>query len=250
VWLLKLIIMKKIYSILLIVGSLFVFTGCETEDTIPESELGTTHFAFGTQTFDFGVSIDASDTRDIEVYSAFTSTSDRTLEIMVMTEGTTLEAVAYSVPASVTIPANSNMGLLSVEISDTNLDPEGDVMIIGFPAKEGEYVADSIVINISRLCPTGTKGMKLSIVNTDGYPDEASFDFINSDGDVILTLAAKELVGDIEFKECLPAGEYTLNVADSYGDGGTSYVVSYDGVEVASISGDSYTTDATETFSF
>jgi hypothetical protein len=41
-----------------------------------------------------------------------------------------------------------------------------------------------------------------------------------------------------------------LNVADLYGDGGTSYFVSYDGVEVASISGDSYTTDATETFSF
>ena len=243
--------MKKIYSILLIFASLLVLTGCESEDTIPESELGTTHFAFGTQTFDFGVDIAGQNTNDIEVYSAFTTTSDRTLEIMVMTEGTTLEAAAYSVPTSVTIPANSNIGLLSVDISDLNLSPDGDVLIIGFPASEGEYVADSIVLKISRLCPSGTKSLKILIDNTDGYPDEIIIDLINAAGVSIFSIASNELTPDLvpfEYKECLPAGEYTLNIEDSYGDGGTAYEISSDGVILGTIAGDSYLTDATITF--
>jgi hypothetical protein len=241
--------MKKIYSILLTFGFLFVLAGCESDDTIPESELGTTHFAFGTQTFDFGVDIGGESTNDIEVYSAFTTSSDRTLDIMVMAEGTTLNAAAYSVPATVTIPANSNKGLLSVTISDTNLNPDGEVLVIGFPEKAGEYVADSIIVNISQLCPSGTVNMKLVVTNQDGYPEEAEFQVVNSSGNIILTLSAGSLpASGIETKGCLPAGEYTLNVGDTYGDGGTTYDVYSDGVLLGTISGSAYTSSASLTF--
>jgi hypothetical protein len=241
--------MKKIYSILLTFGFLFVLAGCESDDTIPESELGTTHFAFGTETYDFGVDIGAQSTNDIEIYSAFTTSSDRTLDIMVMAEGTTLNATAYSVPATVTIPANSNKGLLSVTISDTNLNPDGDTMIIGFPEKDGEYVADSITLNISQLCPSGTVNMKLVVTNQDTYPEEAFFQLLNSSGDIIFTLSADSLPQEgIETKGCLPAGEYTLNVGDTYGDGGTTYDVYSDGVLLGTISGTSYGSSASLTF--
>ena len=241
--------MKKIYSILLIFASLLVLTGCESEDTIPESELGTTHFAFGTQTFDFGVEIAGQSTNDIEVYSAFTTTSDRTLDIMVASDDSTLGSGSYNVPSSVTIPANSNVGILSVEISDLNLSPDGDVLVIGFSAKEGEYVGDTITLNITRLCATGTKSLKIVIDNTDGYPDEIALDLINSAGVSVFSIAGGELTGDYEFKECTPTGDYTLNIVDTYGDGGTAYTVSSDGNILGTIAADSYTTDASLTFS-
>jgi hypothetical protein len=241
--------MKKIYSILLIFASLLVLTGCESEDTIPESELGTTHFAFGTQTFDCGVEIAGQSTNNIEVYSAFTTKSDRTLDIMVVADGTTLGSGSYNVPTSVTIPANSNIGLLSVDISDLNLSADGDVLVLGFSAKEGEYVGDTITLNITRLCATGTKSLKISIDNTDGYPDEIILDLINSGGVSIFSIAGGQLTGDYEFKECIPTGDYTLNIQDSYGDGGTSYEVSSDGVVLGTIDGSSYTTEASITFS-
>ncbi|MEJ6674024.1 MAG: hypothetical protein QNK88_00745, partial [Polaribacter sp.] len=94
--------------------------------------------------------------------------------------------------------------------------------------------------------------LKILIDNTDGYPDEIIIDLINSAGVSIFSIASNELTTDLvpfEYKECLPAGEYTLNIEDSYGDGGTSYTVSSDGVGITSISGDSYSTDSSVTFS-
>jgi hypothetical protein len=48
------------------------------------------------------------------------------------------------------------------------------------------------------------------------------------------------MTGGVTIQECVPSGDYQLQIFDGYGDGGTSYVVTADGVQVASVSASSY----------
>jgi hypothetical protein len=55
-------------------------------------------------------------------------------------------------------------------------------------------------------------------INTQGFPDEVSWDLENADGDIVA--GAEGYTGGDEFHElCLEDGCYTLNLYDSFGDG-------------------------------
>jgi hypothetical protein len=237
--------MKKIKLIAYLFIAICTLNSC-TDEVEPQD---TNYVTFESDSYSFGVDIDGESTNIITMYASTISASARTLEVVVVSDETSADNASYTVPTSFVIPANSNVGEFSVTVSDLNIGADGETLTIGLVSKEGLYVGGNITLNISRLCASGTKSLELSIVNTDGYPDEASFSLVNSAGNIVLSLAPGDLTDDIMFKQCLPIGEYTLNVVDSYGDGGTTYTVSSDGVGIASISGSSYSTDASITFS-
>ncbi|MFT6958979.1 MAG: hypothetical protein ACJA17_000063 [Polaribacter sp.] len=236
--------MKNIKLIAYLFIAICTLNSC-TDEVEP---MDTNYVTFESDSYSFGVDIDGESTNTIKSYASTISATARTLEVVVISEETSADEASYTVPTSFVIPGNSNVGELSVTISDLNIGSDGKTLTIALVSKEGLYVGNNITLNISRLCPSGTKSLELSIDNTDGYPDEASFSLVNSAGETVLSLAAGELTGDIMFKQCLPLGEYTLNVEDSYGDGGTTYTVSSDGVGIASISGASYSSNSTITF--
>ena len=237
--------MKKIKLIAYLFIAICTLNSC-TDEVDPQ---GTNYVTFESDSYSFGVTIDGEDTKTITVYAASMSASARTLEIVVVSDETTADAASYTVPASFTIPANSNVAEIPVTISDLNIGDDGKTLTLGLVSKEGFYIGGNIALKISRLCADGTKSLKILIDNTDGYPDEIKVDLINSAGVTIFSVAGGELTGDYEFKECTPTGDYTLNIVDTYGDGGTAYTVSSDGNILGTIAADSYTSDASLTFS-
>ena len=236
--------MKNIKLIAYLFIAICTLNSC-TDEVEP---MDTNYVTFESDSYSFRVDIDGESTNTITSYASTMSTSARTVEVVVVSEETSADEASYTVPTSFVIPGNSNVGEFSVTISDLKIGADGETLTIALVSKEGLYVGDNLTLNISRICASGTKNLELSI-DTDAYPEEASFSLVNSDGETVLSLAEGKLTEDIIFEQCLPIGEYTLNVVDAADDGGTSYTISSDGVELASIYGDSYSTDSTITFS-
>ena len=92
--------MKKIISITLLVLSVLVFNSCE--DDVTEFD----YVGFEAKTFIFGIDIDGENTRDLNVYTSTITSSDRTFNLSVVEEGTTADQESYTIPATVTVPAN------------------------------------------------------------------------------------------------------------------------------------------------
>ncbi|MDP5105384.1 MAG: hypothetical protein NWQ31_04355 [Polaribacter sp.] len=246
--------MKKIYSILFIVTSLFLFTSCEDETPIP---LGTTLYSFEGASAEVGVEQGGEKTSEFKFYAALMSNSARTIDVMVVSAETTLLPAAYSVPASVTIPANSNVGILSVNIKDSNLNPDGDTLTVEFLGKEGEYTGHKMTINVSQLCPNNGVKLKLNLT-FDAYPEEVAWEILDSNSAVVMVGSPNHvayageysgMAGTLTILNCLPSGTYTLVVKDDYADGGTAFEILGNGVAAGSLAANAYTDTTTVTFS-
>jgi len=83
---------------------------------------------------------------------------------------------------------------------------------------------DIVAPEVSISCPgTSAEGepedvcMTL-VINSDDYPGETGFDFQDGDGNVLASSGLYAL-GLNEFEICLPAGDYTFTMYDTFGDG-------------------------------
>ncbi len=209
--------MKKISFLLLMTLSLFVFSGCE--DSESTSDLN--YVSFENTAFAFGVEQDGSSTSTVTFYSTQTSSSARTFEISI-DAASTADAASYTVPTSITIPANSNKGTFDVTISDTNISDAGETLILNFSAKNGLITGDSITLNIKRVCPLNNLVLSITF---DSYPDEVYWVLKDGTGAVIEESAASwgaytGLTGGITKEFCLPNGDYSFTIQDAYADGG------------------------------
>lgn len=111
-----------------------LFISCEESD----SPTVVPHVSFENDRI-FGLSPGAAnDTQDIKVYATMSSGSDRVYSLQV-DETSTLAAGQYTVPATVTIPANTKMGTFPVTISSTTLDSEKTLIIKMVDITDGTF---------------------------------------------------------------------------------------------------------------
>jgi len=141
--------MKKITYILLMAIPLFVFNSCsknvnETKDI--------NYVSFEKPSYNFNVMPDTTMKYDINFYTTQISGSDRTFNIAVDDQSTS-DPISYSVPTSVTVPANSNHGVLEVGLLDKNISASGNTLILKFANKDGLFTGHSTTININEFCP-------------------------------------------------------------------------------------------------
>ncbi|MBL4642189.1 MAG: hypothetical protein JKY44_01220 [Flavobacteriaceae bacterium] len=210
--------MKKLSFLLLMTLSLFVFSGCE--DSESTSDLN--YVSFENSTFSFGVEQDGSSTSSVTFYSTQTSSSARTFEISV-DAASTADAASYTVPTSITIPANSNTGTFDVTISDTNISEDGETLILNFSAKSGLITGASITLNIKRVCPLNNLVLSITF---DSYPDEVYWVLKDGTGAIIEESSAAGwgaytgMTGGITKEFCLANGDYSFTIQDAYADGG------------------------------
>lgn len=111
--------MKKIFLSLVTIFSLVFFTGCEED----KETTVVPHISFqkdGT----FGVEIGGTTTREVKVYVTQASSQDRVFDLKVDADLTTLDPASYTMPATVTVPANSREGSFNLTISDLNLSSQ------------------------------------------------------------------------------------------------------------------------------
>lgn len=195
--------------------SLVFVTGCE-EDKDPTV---VPHVSFQKDGI-FGVEIEGASTREIKVYVTTESNVDRVFNLKVDEDLTTLDAASYTLPATVTVPANSKVGSFSLTISDLNLATE-KVLAIGFDGTNGLYTGAPLKLTVKQQCLLNE--VKFTII-LDRYGSETTWEI--NDGTTVVAsggpytdINTNALQAEMEFTYCLPAGNYTLTVNDAYGDG-------------------------------
>ena len=232
--------MKKIKLIAYLFIAICTLNSCSDEAELKGSNFVT----FESDAYAFGVDIDGENTNSIKVYAGSIMTTARTFNLSVITEETTLDALAYTAPTSVTIPANSNVGEISMTVSDINISSAGETLTMALVSKEGTYVGGNMTINVKQVCPTNPGTLTIAF---DSYPEEVYWDIKDEGGTVVATsnpagLAygghADETPGtSLVYEFCWDPGTYTFRVFDAYADGGGAITIVFNGAVVYSTDG-------------
>lgn len=141
--------MKKITYILLIAISLFVFNSCSKQ---VEGTKAINYVTFEKPSYNFNVMPDTTMMYNINFYTTQISGSNRTFDVTVDSLSTS-DSTSYTLPATVTVPANTNHGVLTIGLLDKNISSSGNKLILEFAKKDGLFTGQSIVININEFCP-------------------------------------------------------------------------------------------------
>ena len=228
----------KTFLVLLVSVSLF-----NCEDTLEPSALD--YIAFGTDKYSTGVDPGGATTFDIPVYTAKVYSAATTFNVTV--DGAKAAAGSYDVPASVSIAAGSNEGVLTVSLSDVNLGIGINEITINFKDEAGSYHGESTTLAYVQNCTEIIATLDLSfdrwgsevyweirdsldglVVSTGGYPDTGAG--TTTTDSVAITLCAGR--------------SYTFLALDAYGDGwGGDYTLTIGGV--VKFTGDGSTLDTT-----
>lgn len=171
--------------------------------------------------------VDETQTFDFNVYASAEHSSDRTFNLVVNTDDSTLDPMYYSVPTTVTIPANSKVGTFQVSITGTGLET-GKTIIVNLEKVAGTNFGNSpLTINVKELCEQNLVALDLIF---DDYPEETSWTLFDADFNVIASAAPGEYDGleDTSIEFCLSSGDYTFVIFDVYEDG------MYDGTNTGS----------------
>lgn len=239
--------MKKLTYILFFLAIGAFLNSCSDD---PEFTKNLNFIDFQFNPITLGVDIGGSTVHTVKVYTTQVQSADRTFNIMVDTDATTADAAAYSVPATVTVPANSNEGAIEITLTDVNID-EGKVLVLAIEGEEGLQIGGSASFDIKQIC---NKNEVFLNITFDGYASECSWELLNSSDEVIASgggYADGEETFSTSF--CLDDGTYTFKVSDVYGDG-LSYpadgklVLTKDGTELLSFEGN-YGAEASGSFS-
>jgi hypothetical protein len=207
--------MKKIKYLFLITLSILAFNSC-ADDNVDFTE-NLNFITFESTSANFPVPIDGTLERVIKVYTTNKTGSDRVFNVSVDIDATTADPASYTVPTTVTIPANTNVGDLPVSVSDMNIGVAGKKLVLQFNEEANLYEGADITLNVAQSCPGNEANLKITF---DGYGSETTWRIVDSSNKVVVS-GGPYKDGDINtFKSfCLGKGSYTFYIYDSYGDG-------------------------------
>ena len=227
--------MKKIITLVALILSVTIFTNCEENDDTPKiTEINFVGFESRPL---IGVDPAVTATEEIKVATSNTSSADRTFNIAINTGLTTADASAYTVPASVTVPANSNLGVFNIEIVGPNINPSGDdILALDFVSQEGLQVSASMQINLKQVCPNPELILDITF---DNWPEEIYWRITDSSDNTVFESATPAdfgaydgLTEGISRNICLASGTYTFSIFDQFGDGAGPFSLTFDGTVI------------------
>lgn len=146
--------MKKLF-ILTLITSFFISCG-DHEEVIFDPNSGNTLAFWRTNTLNFGIPIDSQATLDIQVGVTTLSSEARTVQVEIVEANTNLASTNYSLPTSLTIPANEYFGILSLTgIDDDNLSTDAQSLVLKLTSISDGGKVSSQLLNISarQICP-------------------------------------------------------------------------------------------------
>ncbi len=145
--------MRKYITLLFAAVTMAAFVGCSSDD-----DAGFNYVTFESNSMNLAVQQFGSQSREVTVYTGNVSGSDRTFDISV-DPASTVNAEAYTVPETVTIPGGTNEATFTIEVADNNLSNEGGTLVLRFASEEGLYTGNALTFNVSKICdfdPVGT----------------------------------------------------------------------------------------------
>ncbi|MEN8193845.1 MAG: hypothetical protein ABFS12_13570 [Bacteroidota bacterium] len=231
--------MKKIAFLLLITIPFIVFNSCEDDDETID------YVTFESSSYNFGVELNGTTTNDIKIYTTKTSGVDRTFNINVSADLSSADPASYDIPSSVTVPANSNIGIIPVTISDLNIGEEGETLVLEIEPTDGLFIGERITLNIKQVCPLNEVILNITF---DDWPEETGWELLDSDNNTVASAEIGSYAGQTSFSKafCLEDGTYTFTIYDAYGDGTNSYSLIYNNTEI--VSGGAFGESETTTF--
>jgi hypothetical protein len=227
----------KLFS-LLFIGAV-LFSSCKDEVEAP----GTAFAAFESYLSDVTVDPGQPLTKTINIFAANTTGSDRAINLVVKSNST-IGAASYTMPTSVTIPANSSKASFDIVFVDAGLDIVQDQVLAVAMESTDFYLGEDIALNVAKGCNAGESKLKIA-VTMDSYPEEVYWRIRDANtGAYILASQASPgygglagLSGTIRNAACLPAGDYLFQIYDQYGDGAGACSISIDGSQIFATSG-------------
>lgn len=246
--------MKKIKLLLYVFLAIFTLNSC-TDEVEPQN---TPFITFESQSIDITFDQGTAATQEVKIYAANITDQDRTFGVAVVGASTEVDAAAYIVPTTITIPGGSNEATLTINLTDINMSPFAtQALVISLEASADMYTGEDLTMNVSLNCPNN--GIKFIMeLGFDDWPEEVYWRLVDVNAGVIV--AASQATpgygayagmnrGEVTVQECIPSGDYQLQIFDGYGDGGTSYVVTAGGVQIASVAAGAYGSSTTVDFS-
>jgi len=214
--------MKKYYKYIAIFTAVLLFN-CEQDDSTTLSN----YVGFELGPSKVVVEQDMSTSIDIMVYSSEVSGKDRTYTVEV--DETNSDLTSPYTLSTITIPANTNEGVLTLTITDDetlNYYEADKTLMINFKGVEGLDFSKGYVVKVAEACP----GIYATLtIMTDPWPEETSWELYDLSGTPTIIFSGGPYDGNpnatISNEYCLLSGTYGIAVYDSYGDGGSSYSV-------------------------
>ncbi len=225
--------MKKLITILSVICSVMLVSNCEENDDTPT--IISIDFVGLESGFQIGVDPSGTISQEIRIAASQTSGDTRTFNLAVNADLTTADALAYTVPATVTIPANSNVGSFIVEVVGANVDTSGaDVLVVELSSEaERLFISDPITLNLKQVCPNPELVLDFTF---DDWPEEIYWRIVNASGETVFESlsppgfgAYDGLTGGITRNVCLASGDYTFSIFDGFEDGAGPYSLTFDG---------------------
>ena len=146
---------KKIIYLLLMTLPLLVVTSCE-EDAIGTPDLN--YITFEAGQVDLKVDKGSTNSANYKIYSSIMSDVSRTYSVTV-SDKSTADPVSYTIPTSITMPANSNVASLQIDVEDINII-SSRVLILKLEEKSGLFIGNDneFTINLLRICVSDIAG--------------------------------------------------------------------------------------------
>ena len=163
-----------------------------------------------------GIDVGSSASVDINIYAANTTGSDRSFSVAVDASGA--PAGSYTVPSSVSIPANTNQGMLSVQLADVDLGIGVSTLVISLVGEAGLSVGDPVSVSYMQNCSEVSATLDIVF---DGYGSETTWEITDALGGVVVSggpYADGQATASESFNLC-SGRDYTFHIYDSYGDG-------------------------------
>jgi hypothetical protein len=161
--------MKRNAFFILLILSVFWSTSCN--DQIAGTEF-INYAAFDTNVPTIIVIKGTSTDTDINVYATQSSGVDRDFDVEVVAASTTANAESYTVPATITIPANSTKGTMTVTASDNNLGEAMVTLTLKISSIDEDIIigTNAITLKVQKFCPFVMDDFVGTWPGTDGIP--------------------------------------------------------------------------------
>ena len=145
-------IMKKLFFL---ITTMLILVSCDDDQrVIYDTENGQTLVAFNVPSVNLPIVIDDVGSVDVQINVTTASPQDRSFPVEVVTSSTTAPTGSYSVPSTVTIPANQFTGTLRINGIDENVETTPTVLIVKI-GEGSEHIASTRTLRVSvfQVCP-------------------------------------------------------------------------------------------------
>ncbi|TGV00957.1 DUF1735 domain-containing protein [Flavivirga rizhaonensis] len=231
--------MKKILFFLM---TLSLILSCEDEQDFTNT---TFSFAsFDKDNYNLTVTLGSSSTQSISVAASIASSSERVHAIQVDTDASNITPSSYTIPNSITIPANQTTGSFDIIVTD-DLELSGETLVLNLI--DDDFTVQPATVNVKLFCPqqppaSGTWTIRMRDSYGDGWnvaavtimvdgvstdysvPQSAGKDTVEDTFDVIAGATEISVVfnsngerwtDEVSYEVLTPAGDIVLEVAYS-----------------------------------